>query len=203
MARHLIQLQFIQAEQTKQKRRNRQKLDSTRSVATTEKIKLEFIYEIKKNIFVDKRGTRMKCKNSQNVITINYLSSLLPLVRRHEFLIVKCVLQDENQEIKIRQCLEKEISGYTAEQFSHALQFMIEGDMASLKADITIDKFLCTIDYDYPSFHLTMHCYLCSVKSGDIELREHKSARWLRPAELDRLEWLPADEDIISRLNKY
>ena len=72
-----------------------------------------------------------------------------------------------------------------------------------LGIDITIDKFLCTTDYDYPSFHLTMHCYLCSVKSGDIELREHKSARWLMPEELGSVEWLPADEDIVSRLNKY
>ena len=72
-----------------------------------------------------------------------------------------------------------------------------------LGIDITINKFLCTTDYDYPSFHLTMHSYLCNVKSGDIELREHKSARWLMPEELGSVEWLPADEDIVSRLNKY
>ena len=70
-----------------------------------------------------------------------------------------------------------------------------------LGIDITIDKFLCTTDYDYPSFHLTMHCYLCSVESGMIELREHKSARWLRLEELGSVEWLPADKDVISRLN--
>ena len=62
-----------------------------------------------------------------------------------------------------------------------------------LGIDITIDKFLCTTDYDYPSFHLTMHCYLCSVESGMIELREHKSARWLTVESLDSVEWLPAD----------
>ena len=72
-----------------------------------------------------------------------------------------------------------------------------------LGVDIVIEDLLCTTEYDYPSFHLTMHCYLCSVKSGDIELREHKSARWLKPAELGSVEWLPADEDVISRLNKY
>ena len=70
-----------------------------------------------------------------------------------------------------------------------------------LGIDLTIDKFLCTIDYNYPSFHLTMHCYLCSIASGEIELREHKSARWLRPEELGSVEWLPADKDVISRLN--
>ena len=72
-----------------------------------------------------------------------------------------------------------------------------------LGIDITINKFLCTTDYDYPSFHLTMHCYLCSVKSGMIELREHKSARWLTVETLDSVEWLPADKEIVDKLNKY
>ncbi|MEE0235803.1 MAG: (deoxy)nucleoside triphosphate pyrophosphohydrolase [Bacteroidales bacterium] len=70
-----------------------------------------------------------------------------------------------------------------------------------LGIDITIDKFLCTTEYDYPSFHLTMHCYICSIEAGEIVLREHKSARWLRPEELGCVEWLPADKDVISRLN--
>lgn len=69
-----------------------------------------------------------------------------------------------------------------------------------LGIDITIDKFLCTTDYDYPSFHLTMHCYLCGIGSGEIELREHKSARWLTTELLDRVEWLPADKEVVEVL---
>ena len=69
-----------------------------------------------------------------------------------------------------------------------------------LGIDITIDKFLCTTDYDYPSFHLTMHCYLCSIMSGEIELREHKSARWLTAELLDSVEWLPADKGIVEKI---
>ena len=69
-----------------------------------------------------------------------------------------------------------------------------------LGIDITIDKFLCTTDYDYPSFHLTMHCYLCSVESVEIELREHKSARWLTVDMLDSVEWLPADLEVVELL---
>ena len=69
-----------------------------------------------------------------------------------------------------------------------------------LGIDITIDKFLCTTDYDYPSFHLTMHCYLCSVESVEIELREHKSARWLTADLLDSVEWLPADLEVVELL---
>ena len=72
-----------------------------------------------------------------------------------------------------------------------------------LGIDITIDKFICTTDYDYPSFHLTMHCYLCSVKSGEIELREHKSARWLTTKTLDRVVWLPDYKYIIDELKRY
>ena len=70
-----------------------------------------------------------------------------------------------------------------------------------LGVDMAIENILCTTEYDYPSFHLTMHCYLCSIASGEIELREHKSARWLRPEEFGSVEWLPADKDVISRLN--
>ena len=69
-----------------------------------------------------------------------------------------------------------------------------------LGIDITIDEFLCTTNYDYPSFHLTMHCYICRVESGMIELREHKSARWLTADMLDSVEWLPADLEVVARL---
>ena len=71
-----------------------------------------------------------------------------------------------------------------------------------LAVDIIIENRLCTTEYDYPSFHLTMHCYLCSIASGEIELREHKSARWLTSETLDSVEWLPADIDIIKKLKE-
>ena len=69
-----------------------------------------------------------------------------------------------------------------------------------LGVDITIEELLCTTEYDYPSFHLTMHCYLCSVASGKIELREHKSACWLTAETLDSVEWLPADKEVVDKL---
>ena len=65
---------------------------------------------------------------------------------------------------------------------------------------ITINRFLCTTEYDYPSFHLTMHCYLCSIGCGEIELREHKSARWLTAETLDSVKWLPADKEVVDKL---
>ncbi len=71
-----------------------------------------------------------------------------------------------------------------------------------LGVDITVGALLCTTEYDYPSFHLTMHCYLCSIENGEIELREHKSARWLTAATLDEVAWLPADEQVIELLKQ-
>ena len=69
-----------------------------------------------------------------------------------------------------------------------------------LDTEISIDSFLCTVDYDYPAFHLTMHCFLCSVVSGDLVLKEHESARWLGPGQIRSVDWLPADLQILQRL---
>ena len=69
-----------------------------------------------------------------------------------------------------------------------------------LGVDIVIEDLICTTEYDYPSFHLTMHCYLCSVASGEIKLQEHKSACWLTAETLDSVEWLPADKEVIDKL---
>lgn len=69
-----------------------------------------------------------------------------------------------------------------------------------LGIDIAIENLLCTTEYDYPSFHLTMHCYLCSIASGEIELREHKSALWLTSDMLKDVAWLPADKEVIDKL---
>ena len=67
-----------------------------------------------------------------------------------------------------------------------------------LATEIAVDKFLCTVEHDYPSFHLTMHCFLCHVVSGGLELREHEAARWLTKGRLRKLEWLPADYGILD-----
>lgn len=71
-----------------------------------------------------------------------------------------------------------------------------------LGVSINVEKFLCTTEYDYPSFHLTMHCYVCSIKSGDIVLREHKSALWLTTETFDDVEWLPADKSVVEILRQ-
>lgn len=69
-----------------------------------------------------------------------------------------------------------------------------------LSANISIDKFLCTVEYDYPSFHLTMHCYLCSLIIDSWNLNEHKAARWLSKEEIDNIKLLPADLQVLPML---
>jgi len=84
--------------------------------------------------------------------------------------------------------------GETAEQ---ALIREINEELDVLKE---INTKLKVVEYDYPEFHLTMHCFKCVIKSGTLILKEHKSARWLRKEELDKVEWLPADREIIEEL---
>ena len=69
-----------------------------------------------------------------------------------------------------------------------------------LSTEISVDQFLCTVEWDYPKFHLTMHCYLCSLIGDSLHLNEHEAARWLAPAELASVRWLPADMQVIDKL---
>lgn len=69
-----------------------------------------------------------------------------------------------------------------------------------LSAEIRVDEFLCTVDYDYPEFHLIMHCYLCSLLTGTLHLNEHESAKWLSRNELSSVQWLPADIQVVEKL---
>ena len=72
--------------------------------------------------------------------------------------------------------------------------------LEELSAPIDIDRFLCTMEYDYPKFHLTMHCYLCTLASDSWTLNEHEAALWLSRDELDTVKWLPADIEVIDIL---
>ena len=69
-----------------------------------------------------------------------------------------------------------------------------------LAVEIGIDQLLCTVNYDYPQFHLTMYCFMCHITAGVPQLLEHKSARWLSASDLDAVEWLPADIEVVKLL---
>ena len=71
-----------------------------------------------------------------------------------------------------------------------------------LTTNIVVKDLLKTVNYQYPNFFLTMHCYWCEIVEGELELLEHQDAKWLTADELDQVEWLPADIDVVNEL-KY
>ena len=71
-----------------------------------------------------------------------------------------------------------------------------------LDAEIEVGELLRTIDYDYPTFHLTLRCFKCKLSESHVKLLEHEAARWLNPSELHSVQWLPADEEIIEELKR-
>lgn len=71
-----------------------------------------------------------------------------------------------------------------------------------LDTEIEVRELIDIVEYDYPEFHLTMHCFLCKIKSGDLILKEHEAAKWLNKETLYSVEWLPADLGLIEKLKK-
>ena len=69
-----------------------------------------------------------------------------------------------------------------------------------LETKIEVERFVTTVEWDYPKFHLTMHCYWCSVESGCLTLKEHEAARWLNRDQLDSVDWLPADVLVVDAI---
>ena len=71
-----------------------------------------------------------------------------------------------------------------------------------LATQVKAERILGVVDYDYPKFHLTMHCILCTIVSGELKLLEHEAARWLSKETLRSVDWLPADQLILERIEE-
>ena len=69
-----------------------------------------------------------------------------------------------------------------------------------LDTEISVGELIDTIEYDYPTFHLSMDCFWCQIVSGELVLKEHEAARWLTKDKLDSVEWLPADITLIEKI---
>lgn len=93
-----------------------------------------------------------------------------------------------------------EFPGGKIEPEETAQEALIREIREELETEIEAKEHLCTVEYDYPEFHLNMQCYLCRIVSGDLVLREHEAAKWLRPSELWSVNWLPADVKVVQRL---
>ena len=71
-----------------------------------------------------------------------------------------------------------------------------------LNVTVSVGEFLCSVEYDYPEFHLSMYCFFCYIENGEIVLLEHEAAKWLAVDELDTVKWLPADIEVLEKLHE-
>ena len=74
--------------------------------------------------------------------------------------------------------------------------------MEELDTEISVGKLIDTIEYDYPTFHLSMDCFWCEIIRGDLVLKEHEAAKWLTSAEMNSVDWLPADITLIKNISE-
>ena len=93
-----------------------------------------------------------------------------------------------------------EFPGGKMEQGETEEQAIVREISEELNVGIIVERKVCTVEHDYPQFHLEMHCFWCSIGSGVLELREHQSARWLAQSEWESVEWLPADVSVVEAL---
>ena len=72
-----------------------------------------------------------------------------------------------------------------------------------LDTEISVDEFLVIVEYDYPEFHLSMDCFMCSIVNGNLTLLEHESAAWLPVDDLWQVNWLPADIQVVKAIENH
>ena len=81
-------------------------------------------------------------------------------------------------------------------------QALVREIREELDATIEVGELLQTVEWDYPTFHLTMHCYMCSLINDALHLNEHEAARWLSSEELRSVNWLPADDQLLPLIER-
>lgn len=95
-----------------------------------------------------------------------------------------------------------EFPGGKIEQNETAEAAIVREIQEELDTTIKVEKYFDTVEYDYPTFHLSMYCFICSIKDGNLTLKEHEAAKWLSANELDTVDWLPADISLIGKLKE-
>ncbi|MBR4374036.1 MAG: (deoxy)nucleoside triphosphate pyrophosphohydrolase, partial [Treponema sp.] len=95
-----------------------------------------------------------------------------------------------------------EIPGGKIEEGETPEECIVREIREELSAEVKAEKEIGVVEYDYPTFHLTMHCILCSVVSGELKLLEHECAKWLTKENMRSVRWLPADELILGKIEE-
>ena len=95
-----------------------------------------------------------------------------------------------------------EFPGGKIENGESAEQAVVREIREELATEIRAERKVCTVEYDYPAFHLTMECFLCSIVSGKLTLLEHENAAWLSEEKLKSVKWLPADMEVLENLKE-
>ena len=96
-----------------------------------------------------------------------------------------------------------EFPGGKIEEGENPQEALVREIREELETEIRVGEMIDTIEYDYPTFHLSMDCFWAEIVSGKLILKEHEAAKWLKKNELNLVEWLPADITLIAKIDKF
>ena len=121
--------------------------------------------------------------------------------------VVAAVIENENNEIlcALRSPIMTlpnmwEFPGGKIELGESREEALIREVKEELELDINNLEYLTTVDYDYPKFHLTMHCFICEICGGELVLNAHNDAKWVSLEELSTQKWVPADVEVVEKI---